>query len=103
MNILDGIGRYLNTVASMCKYNMGLIWTCSGDDNRESGKQLQMSLDPTYFDNCDIYSGYHFKASANELLKELRAYYKRAKVALGPTFLQKRARIFCTRNIHQIG
>ena len=90
LNILDGIGRYLNTVASMYRKQHGFnLDTYGGDDiTRSPGKQLQMSLTSTA-DNCDIYSGYHFKASANELLKELRAYYKRAKVALGPTFLQE--------------
>jgi hypothetical protein len=67
--------------------------TFGGDGPLSPGKQLQDNLNST--DELELsgknsrITGTHFEDSVNELLKELKAYYKRAKVALGPTFLQE--------------
>ena len=67
--------------------------TFGGDGPLSPGKQLQDNLNSTdelkrSGKNSRI-TGTHFEDSVNELLVELKAYYKRAKVALGPTFLQE--------------
>ena len=67
--------------------------TFGGDGPLSPGKQLQDNLNSTdelkrSGKNSRI-TGTHFEDSVNELLVELKAYYKRAKVALGPTFLHE--------------
>ena len=67
--------------------------TFGGDGPLSPGKQLQDNLNSTdelvWSGKNSRITGTHFEDSVNELLKELKAYYKRAKVALGPTFLQE--------------
>jgi len=67
--------------------------TYGGDGPLSPGKQLQDNLNstdqPVWSDEEGKITGARFERSVNELLKELKAYYKRAKMALGPTFLQE--------------